>query len=506
MLCTLAIAGLAYGQTPAIEWQKFYGGTKDDDVISIRQTSDGGYIFIGDSDSNNGDLTSNNGKKDFWVVKSNPLGAIQWQRSLGGSQDEEAHSIRQTADGGYIIAGETNSNDGDVTGNHGGTDAWIVKLNQNGDLVWQKTYGGSNSDSANFIEPTGDGGYIVAGDSNSNNGDLTQNKGSYDAWVFKISSDGTLEWQKNYGGTAYEGAEYIQNTSDGGYIVAATTTSNNGDLTSNHGDFDYWFIKLNSAGNIEWQKTYGGTGMDQPYAIHQTLDGGYIASGRSNTPNNGDVTGNHGQFDYWIVKVSNTGDLIWQKSLGGTNSDYGRFSQPTLDGGYIVAGYSNSNNGNVSGNNGGFDCWIAKLNETGTIEWQKSLGGTGYDWGRSLTETEDGGFVIALGSKSTNISAGTHHGNNDVLLIKLEGNGSLSTSETSMKKELTVAPNPSNGYFTINHLFNNSSLEVYSLSGKLIQKVKNISGKSYSIDISHQPTGAYIIRIDNLITLKLIKK
>ncbi|AYM99170.1 T9SS type A sorting domain-containing protein [Chryseobacterium sp. 3008163] len=447
MLCALAIAGLAYGQTPAIEWQKFYGGTKDDDVISIRQTSDGGYIFIGDSDSNNGDLTSNNGKKDFWVVKSNPLGAIQWQRSLGGSQDEEAHSIRQTADGGYIIAGETNSNDGDVTGNHGGTDAWIVKLNQNGDLVWQKTYGGSNSDSANFIEPTGDGGYIVAGDSNSNNGDLTQNKGSYDAWVFKISSDGTLEWQKNYGGTAYEGAEYIQNTSDGGYIVAATTTSNNGDLTSNHGDFDYWFIKLNSAGNIEWQK-----------------------------------------------------------SLGGTNSDYGRFSQPTLDGGYIVAGYSNSNNGNVSGNNGGFDCWIAKLNETGTIEWQKSLGGMGYDWGRSLTETEDGGFVIALGSKSTNISAGTHHGNNDVLLIKLERNGSLSTSETSLKKDSTVAPNPSNGYFTINHLFNNSSLEVYSLTGKLIQKVKNISGKSYSIDISNQPTGAYIIRIDNLITLKLIKK
>ncbi|WP_435523852.1 hypothetical protein [Chryseobacterium indoltheticum] len=178
---------------------------------------------------------------------------------------------------------------------------------------------------------------------------------------------------ENYGGTAYEGAEYIQNTSDGGYIVAATTTSNNGDLTSNHGDFDYWFIKLSSTGNIEWQKTYGGTGMDQPYAIHQTSDGGYIASGRSNTPNNGDVTGNHGQFDYWMVKVNNTGDLIWQKSLGGTNSDYGRFSQPTLDGGYIVAGYSNSNNGNVSGNNGGFDCWIAKLNETGTIEWQKSL-------------------------------------------------------------------------------------------------------------------------------------
>ncbi|WP_435523851.1 hypothetical protein [Chryseobacterium indoltheticum] len=132
---------MAYGQTPAIEWQKFYGGTKDDDVISIRQTTDGGYIFIGDSDSNNGDLTSNNGKKDFWVVKSNHLGTIQWQKSLGGSQDEEAHSIRQTADGGYIIAGETNSNDGDVTGNHGGTDAWIVKLNQSGDLVWQKRMG-----------------------------------------------------------------------------------------------------------------------------------------------------------------------------------------------------------------------------------------------------------------------------------------------------------------------------------------------------------------------------
>ena len=292
--------------------------------------------------------------------------SIQWQKSLGGTEYDNAHCIQQTTDGGYIVAGITGSDDGDVTGNHGGGDVWVVKLKAAGDIQWQKTLGGASYEYANAIQQTADGGYILAGNSNSINGDVTGHHGSGDYWVVKINVDGDIQWQKSLGGTGLDLAYSVQQTTDGGYIVTGWSNSINGDVTGNHGNGDYWVVKINVDGDIQWQKSLGGSKTDIARSIQQTTDGGYVVVGTSSSYN-GNVSGQHGILyeDYWVVKLNANGGILWQKCLGGSYEDTARSIQQTADGGYIVAGYSTSDDGDVSGHHGDtifvYDAWIVKL-------------------------------------------------------------------------------------------------------------------------------------------------
>ena len=352
----------SHAQAPAIEWQKCLGGTADDFANSIQQTSDGGFIVAGETRSNDGDVSGNHGKSDAWVVKLNSLGDILWKKCLGGTGNDYARSIQQISDGGFILTGYTNSNNGDVSGNNGYYDAWVVKLNSSGDILWQKCLGGTYDDYARSIQQTSDTGFILAGYTFSNDGDVSGNHGFSDAWVVKLNSSGDIIWQKCFGGTNEDYAYSIQQTSDSGFIVAGYTFSNDGDVSGYHGYFDYWVVKLNSSGDIEWQKCLGGTYYDYAYSIQQTSNGGFIVAGSTNS-NNGDVSGYHGYFDYWVVKLNSSGDIEWQKCLGGTNNDYANSIQQTSDGGFIVAGFTVSNDGDVSGNHGASDAWVVKLNK-----------------------------------------------------------------------------------------------------------------------------------------------
>ncbi|MDR2458041.1 MAG: hypothetical protein LBD41_06140, partial [Clostridiales Family XIII bacterium] len=196
----------AQNSAPNIEWQKSLGGSQYDSAFFIQQTSDGGFIIAGTGTSNDCDVTGNHGDDEYWIVKLDSLGTIQWQKSLNGSFGNYANSIQLTSDGGYIIAVYSNSNDGDVTGNHGSYDYSIVKLNSLGTIQWQKSLGGSNHDSANSIQQTSDGGFIIAGQSESNDGDVTGNHGSQDYWIVKLDSLGTIQWQKSLGGSEYDWA------------------------------------------------------------------------------------------------------------------------------------------------------------------------------------------------------------------------------------------------------------------------------------------------------------
>jgi hypothetical protein len=227
---------------------------------------------------------------------------IIWQKILGGSSDDYAFSIQQTPDGGYIVAGYTESNDGDVKGNHENGDFWIVKLDKDGNIEWQKTLGGSNWDWAFSVQQTPDGGYIVAGFTWSNDGDVSGNHGSLDAWIVKLDKDGNIEWQKTLGGSGNDWATSVQQTTDGGYIVAGGTYSTDGVIRGNHGSLDAWVVKLDGNGNMQWQKALGGSGSDSAWSVQQTTDGGYIVAGFTKS-NDGDVTGNHGSADFWVVKL-----------------------------------------------------------------------------------------------------------------------------------------------------------------------------------------------------------
>ncbi len=402
----------------SLEWQKCLGGSDWDDAYSIQQTTDGGYIVAGGPESNDGDVSGNHGFDDYWVVKLSSSGTLEWQKCLGGSDLDNAQSIQETTDGGYIVAGFTNSNDGDVSGNHGGFDSWVVKLSSSGALEWQKCLGGIGFEWAQSIHQSTDGGYIVAGLTNSNDGDVSGNHGESDYWVVKLSSSGALEWQKCLGGSDWDNAYSIQQTTDGGYIVAGKTSSNDGDVSGNHGESDSWVVKLSSSGALEWQKCLGGSDWDNAYSIQQTTDEGYIVAGSANS-NDGDVSGNHGESDYWVVKLSSSGSLEWQKCLGGSGSEGASSIQQTTDEGYIVAGSANSNDGDVSGNHGESDYWVVKLSSSGSLEWQKCLGGSGSEGASSIQQTTDEGYIVAGSANSNDGDVSGNHGEYDSWVVKL---------------------------------------------------------------------------------------
>jgi hypothetical protein len=397
-----------------IEWQKTFGGSDFEEAKSIQQTSDGGYIVAGYSRSNNGDVTGNHGGYDAWVVKISSSGMIQWKKSFGGSGDDSVSSIKQTNDGGYIFAGSSDSKNGDVTENHGASDYWIVKLTSSGTIQWSKNFGGPDNEYAYSIQQTFDGGYIVAGFGGSSELD---HHGGGDYWILKLSSSGNIEWKKCYGGSWWDYAYSIQQTNEGGYIVA-------GYAMGTHGfNEDFWVLKLSSKGILQWEKYYGGTKNDGAHCVQQTSDGEYIVAGYTQS-NDGDVSGNHGDYDIWVVKLSSTGVIQWQKCLGGSSSDSGNSIRETSDGGYIVAGNTYSNNGDVSGYHYGSDVWVVKLSSTGAIQWQKCLGGSGHDSADSIQQTNDGGYIIAgyTGSNDGDLT-GNERYYADFWIIKLKGTG-----------------------------------------------------------------------------------
>ncbi len=383
-----ANATSAQTQIP-IQWQNCLGGSQRDVANSIIQTNDGGYVVAGMTESIDGDVSGYNGNRDFWVVKISSTGALQWQKCLGGSGYDEAKSIKQTADGGYVVAGVTESTDGDVTGLNGSYDFWVVKLTGSGALQWQQCFGGSLEDVANSIVQTTDGGYILTGKTNSPDGDVSgyhDNLASQldDIWVVKISSSGSLQWQKCLGGWAIEAGNSIIQTNDGGYAVAGYATVEDGDVTGyNGGDTDLWVVKLSSSGSIQWQKCLGGTGSYASFegetakSIIQTPDGGYIVAGSTNS-NDGDVTGFHAgtqHRDFWVVKLNGIGALQWQKCLGGTGDDIAYSIFATTDGGCVVAGTTTSDDGDVGASPIGSTIWTIKLSSFGTLQWQKRIGG-----------------------------------------------------------------------------------------------------------------------------------
>ncbi len=412
LFCLFSASLFAQNTPPPKQWDKRFGGSDYEmDDICIRQTSDGGYILSGNSVSGiSGDKTENcRGKVDNWIVKIDANGIKQWDKRFGGSDDDYCHSIEQTTDGGYIIVGESSSGiSGDKSEDcRGLSDYWVIKIDANGIKQWDKRFGGSSYDRCFSVKQTGDGGYILGGWSMSGiSGDKTaESRGFFDYWLLKIDANGIKQWDKGYGGSSLDYCNALQLTSDGGYILGGSSFSSiSGEVTeTNRGYDDFWVIKLDSNGIKQWDKRFGGSYYDECFALQQTTDGGYILGGWSYSRISGDKTeDDRGERDYWAVKIDSIGNKQWDKRFGGSNSDVCKSIQQTIDGGYILGGVSSSRLGydKTEDTRGIFDYWAVKIDSLGNKQWDKRFGGSKNEPSCSIYQTIDGGYVLGGISES----------------------------------------------------------------------------------------------------------
>ncbi len=424
-----------------IEWQQILGGTNSEGAYDIASTSDGGYILGGYTYSGiSGNKTvASFGGSDYWVTKTDALGVIEWQKEFGGSDFDQLESITQTADGGYILGGYTasgisgNKTEGNIAGS---LDLWFIKLDASGNIVWQNNIGGSGGDYIGEINPTSDGGYIVSATSYSGiSGDKTENSiGAGDYWIIKLNASGNIVWQNTIGGTSADYCYRAKETSDGNFIVSGSSNSPiSFDKTEGTiegvGTMDIWVLKLNASGNIVWQNTIGGTATETAFEMDVTPDGGAVIATQSYSNSSADkaennVSGGTTSSDYWVIKLDTDGNITWENTLGGTGEDYNHALITMSNGDIAVGGFSNSGIGGdkTEAAKGAYDFWMVKLDASGNVLYDKTIGGNQYDYNYCMTESADNKIVLA-GTSASNISGDkttNSYGINDFWMVKID--------------------------------------------------------------------------------------
>jgi hypothetical protein len=347
-------------ESGSIQWQRSLGGSSYDFGGQAIPLPNGGYLVTGGTRSNNGHVSGNHGMHDVWLARLNAVGDLLWQQCYGGSMNDWGRGILPTPDGGFVIVGSSGSSNGDVTSNAGLMDYWVLKVNEVGAIQWQRSLGGSMGEDAFFISHAQEGGYIVTGSTESNNGDMVGAHGALDQWIIKLNSEGHLEWQRPCGGSGVEFGYAIVEVYGGSYLSVGSSDSQDGDITEPKGGEDLWSILLSASGEALFDRSYGGTGSDIGLDALAMEDGGIIYCGLSNS-SDGDLNVNQGGTDGWLFRTNDQGDIVWNLVMGGSNNDSFRAISPTSDGGYIVVGTSSSNDGDLPGNNGASDIWVVKL-------------------------------------------------------------------------------------------------------------------------------------------------
>jgi len=451
----LLLNSIVFAQAPDTLWTKTFGGNDSEGGYSVQQTTDGGYILTGWTRSFGA------GFYDVWLIKTDASGDTLWTKTFGvsgggcisGPVGDVGHSVQQTNDGGYIITGHIWRSFCDI-------DIWLIKTDASGDTLWTKIFGGSYSDAGNSVQQTTDGGYIITGDTYSL-------AGEYDVWLIKTDASGDTLWTKTFGGSNIDFGKSVQQTTDGGYIIAGITES------FGAGDYDVWLIKTNASGDTLWTKTFGGSDSDEASSVQQTSDGGYIITGRTESFG-------AGESDIWLIKTEASGDAIWTKTFGGSSYDEVHSVKQTTDGGYIITGFTESFGA------GEADIWLVKTEASGDTLWTKTFGGGSRDWGYSVQQTNDGGYIVT--GYTTSFGAGEA----DVWLIKTAPDiTGISRSEVQ-PVSFTLHqnyPNPFNPATTIEFTLPQSgfvTLKVYNLLGEEVA----------TLLATHKPAGQYSINFD----------
>lgn len=431
-------------------WTKTFGGYDYDLGNSVQLTSDGGYIIVG------GTYSFGAGGSDFWLLKTNSSGDTLWTKMFGGINLENGKSVQQTTDGGYIIVGWT------FSFGVGGQAVWLIKTNSSGDTLWTKTFGGSMSEGGNSVQQTTDGGYVIVGWTSS------FGAGGGDVWLIKTNSSGDTLWTKTFGGSSSDVGNSVQQTTDGGYIIAGYTYS------YGVGGNDVWLIKTNSSGDTLWTKTFGGSDRDVSNSIQQTEEGGYVITGWTDSFGAGDK-------DVLLIKTNASGDALWTKTFGGSDWDEGRSVHQTFDGEYIIAGYT------YSYGVGNGDVFLIKTKSSGDTLWTKTFGGNDWERCNSVQQTIDGGYILVGETQTFGAGGG------DVWLIKTSPEVNVNVQNDDLKSlDYSMAqnyPNPFNSITSVSYKIKKSGhirILVFNVEGQVIEVLLD----------KHQTPGEYQIRWD----------
>jgi len=516
----LTIAQQAAAQSPTIQWNRAFGGSGEDRLTVVQPTADGGYILGGFSPSgiSSSKTQASFGGIDYWIVKLDATGTKQWDKTFGGSNDDKLSSLQQTADGGYIIGGQSNSGaSGSKTqAGMGGFDLWVLKLDATGTKVWDKTFGSGANERLASVHQTADGSYALAAETGSGiEGDRSEaGQGALDYWLLKLDATGTKVWDHSLGGSNNDILNAMQPTADGGYLLGGFSYSGaSGDKsqgTRGNADYDFWVVKVDNMGVKQWDTTLGGTGFDNLTSAVQANDGGYLVGGFSNSPVSGEKTqGVRGDFDNWIVKLSPTGTKLWDKTFGGDGYDSLNGLQQTDDHGYVFGSQSNSGiNGEKTQANMGPsntpDYWVVKVDSAGFKQWDGTYGGAQDEVLTSLKQSADGGFI--LGGFSSSGATGTRtqasEGSFDYWVVKLSDVTISATSTATQNAKFSIYPNPASRNFSVQLSakapHSGLRLQLFDASGRLVwqQAASNMSSNNIPVRLPGLGAGLYLLRID----------
>ena len=461
-LLTAILLSIPAFTQPNTLWTKTFGGILENCGYSVQQTSDGGYIIAGY-------IGPQIGLRDVYLIKTNSNGDTIWTRTFGGPYDDWGWCVQQTIDGGYIIVGFTDSYSVSSYG-----DVYLIKTNMDGDTIWTRTFGGSSTEFGFSVQQTSDSGYIIAGWTNS------YGSGNADVYLIKTDDFGIEQWSKTFGGSGGDLGLCVQQTGDGGYIIAGYTGSYGA------GSADVYLIKTDEYGNESWSQTFGGNDSDWGWCVQQTTDGGYIITGHT-------YSYGAGLSDSYLIKTDSSGNQQWSQTFGGSSWDNGSSVQQTIDGGYIIAG-STSSYGAGSSN-----VYLIKTDSSGNQQWSQTFGGSSTDGGLSVQQTSDGGYII---SGWTSYSCDWIV----VYLIRLESELSVEDlCEPCRPYQFALHkayPNPfnpeTNLTFDLPHA-GEISLIIYDIAGReivrLIDGFQPAGTHETTFDASNLPSGIYFARL-----------
>jgi hypothetical protein len=459
-------------QNPTLVWAKTYGGSKQDYANSIVVTKDNKYLVAGNTWSFDGDVDTTHRRllSDVWLLKLDENGNIIWKKNYGGSGGEGISAIMQTLDDGFIMVGSTTSSDGDVTENKGKADCWIIKIDSIGRIQWQKTIGGSNDESLWSVFQTQNGDYIMGGYSNSNNKDFPENSGLWDMWVLKLNSQGNLIWKKRLGGSQDDLLSQITNIDDKTFAIAGRTYSIDGDMVGALGDYS---VKMDSSGKVIWKKSFGyyneGAGLKEFYGISMSKKN-MVSVGMKIVSRPTSIIGY--AWDFLVTKSDTSGNRIWSKIFGGSETECAKSVQALPNGDLLIIGFTQSNDLGITDNHGDLDFWVVQTDSAGNFKNASCYGGSLEDQSFASAIDRQGNLIIVGVSYSQNGTFTQNKGTADFAVVKLKYN-LTSTKESDIEEDILVYPNPVDDELILKVPPNvNPIFRLYDVAGKLMYQSK----------------------------------